>query len=73
MLFIVIVGILAVVAAVLGLSICRIAAISDCNSVVTPAEWIAASHPVDRHLAPTDRFGEQLLLVPQGEAFREVG
>jgi hypothetical protein len=73
MLFIVIVGALVVVAAMLGLSICRVAALSDCNSAVTPGEWIAASHAADRRLAPTDRAGEQLPLVPPGEAFREAG
>jgi hypothetical protein len=73
MLFILIVVTLAVVAAVLGLSICRVAALSDCNSAVAWAEWIAGGQPADRHLAPTDPAGQQSLFVPPGEAFREAG
>ena len=76
MLLILIGGTLAVVAAVLGLSMCHVAALSDCNSAVALTEWIAASRLPDRHLEPTeptDRAGEQFPFTPPGETFREAG
>jgi hypothetical protein len=73
MLFIVIVGTLAVVTAVLGLSICRVAALSDCNSDPVLAEWIAGGQPVDRNRAPIDPAGQQSLFAPPSDAFRKAG
>jgi hypothetical protein len=73
MLVILIVGTLAVVAAVLGLSICRVAALSDCNSAVALADWIAGGQPVDRHFAPIDPAGQQSLFAPPSDAFRQAG
>lgn len=73
MLVILIVSTLVVVAAVLGLSICRVAALSDCNSAVALAEWIAGGRPVDRHRVPIDPAGQQSLFAPPSDAFRKAG
>jgi hypothetical protein len=73
MLVILIVGTLVVVAAMLGLSICRVAALSDCNSSGAVAEWVAGGQPVDRHFAPIDPAGQQSLFAPPNDAFREAG
>jgi hypothetical protein len=70
MLFILIAGGLVVVVAVLGLSMCRVAAISDSNSAGAITEWIATGHLVDRQLVPTDCAGEQVLFDHPGAAFR---
>jgi hypothetical protein len=73
MLFILIVGTLAVVAAVFGLSMCRVAALSDRNSAVALAQVDRGEPSRDRHLAPTDRADEQLLFASPDEVFREAG
>jgi hypothetical protein len=73
MLFILIASALGVVVAVLGLSICRVAALSDRNSALALTEWLATSHLADRQLVPTDRSGAQFLFDPPGEAFRAAG
>ena len=73
MLLFLILGTLAVVTAVLGLSMCHVSALSDRNSAVALTEWITASRLADRHLTPTDRAGEQFLFTPPGETFREAG
>lgn len=73
MLVILIVSTLVVVAAVLGLSICRVAALSDCNSDPALAEWIAGGQPVDRRLMPIDPAGQQSLFAPPSDAFRKAG
>ncbi len=73
MLFILIAGALVVVVAMLGLSICRGAALSDRNSAVALTEWIATGHLADPQLVPMDRAGEQFLFDHPGEAFRAAG
>jgi hypothetical protein len=70
MLFILIAGALVVVVVALGLGMCRVAALSDCNSAVALTEWIATGHLADRQVVPTDRAGEQFLLDHPGAAFR---
>jgi hypothetical protein len=73
MLFILFVGTLAVMAAVLGLSMCRAAAHSDRESAVDLTEWVAKGrHPGWRD-SGIDSVGEQLRLVPSGKSFREAG
>jgi hypothetical protein len=71
--FILIAGALVVVVAVLGLSICRVAALSDRNSALALAEWFATSHLAGRQVVLTDRSGEQFLFDPPDEAFRAAG
>jgi hypothetical protein len=73
MIFILIVGALVVVVVMLGLSICRVAALSDRNSALALAELIASGRLADRQMASTGRVGEQLLFEASGEAFRTVG
>lgn len=73
MLFLVIVGTLGIMVAVLGLGICHVSALSDRNSAVALTEWITASRLADRQVAPADRAGEQFLFTPPGETFREAG
>jgi hypothetical protein len=73
MLFILIASALVVMVAVLGLSICRVAALSDRNSALAVTEWIATRHLSDRQAAFPGRSGEQSLLDPPGEVFRTAG
>jgi hypothetical protein len=73
MLFILIAGALVVVVALLGLSMCRVAAISDRNTAVAITEWIATSHLADRQVTHTDRAGEQVLFDHPGASFRAAG
>jgi hypothetical protein len=73
MLLILIASALVVVVAVLGLSICRVAALSDRNSALALAESIAARRLADRQMVSTGRAGEQFLFEASGEAFRTVG
>jgi hypothetical protein len=73
MLFILIAGVLVVVVAVLGLSICRVAALSDRNSSLALTEWITTGHLADRQPVPVGRAGEQFLFDHPGEGFRAAG
>jgi hypothetical protein len=73
MLLILIASALVVVVALLGLSICRVAALSDRNSALALTEWLAASHLDDRQVAPADRSGAQLLFDSLGEASGAAG
>jgi hypothetical protein len=73
MLFILIASALVVGVAMLGLSICRVAALSDRNSALALTEWLATSHLADRQLVLKDRSGTQFLFDPPGEAFRTAG
>jgi hypothetical protein len=73
MLFILIAGVLVVVVAVLGLSMCRAAALSDRNQAVAITEWLATGHFADRRIAPSDRPGQQFLFDPRDEVFRAAG
>jgi hypothetical protein len=61
------------VVAVLGLSLCRVAALSDRNSTVALTEWLAASRLDERQVAPPDRVGEQVRFDPPDETFRAAG
>jgi hypothetical protein len=73
MIFILIASALAVMVVVLGLSICRIAALSDRNSALALTEWLVASRRAERQVAPTDHPGEQFPFEPPGDAFRAAG
>jgi hypothetical protein len=73
MLLILIASALVVAVAVLGLSICRVAALSDRNSALALAECLSTSHLDDRQVVPMDRAGEQFLFDHPGEAFRAAG
>ncbi len=72
MLFILIASAFAVMVVVLGLSICRIAALSDRNSALALTEWLAASRRAERQVAPPDH-AEQFPFEPSGDAFRAAG
>jgi Tfp pilus assembly protein PilX len=73
MLLILIAVALVVVVALLGLSMFRVAALSDRNSAVALTEWIAARRLAERQVAPADRAGEQFRFDPPDEAFRAAG
>lgn len=75
MLFVLIASALAIVVAVLGLSICRIAALSDRNSSLALAEWLATRDLDDLQVVAADRSGAQLRFDPLGlgEASRAAG
>jgi hypothetical protein len=73
MFFILIAGALVVVVAVLGLGICRVAALSDRNRALALTEWLATSHLTDRQIVPTDRSSAQFLFDHPGEVFRAAG
>jgi hypothetical protein len=64
---------LVAVVVVLGLSICRIAALSDRNSALALAEWRSASRLAGRGVALTDLAGEQFLFDLPEEVFRAAG
>lgn len=72
MLLILIASALIVVVAALGLSVCRLAALSDRNDALDLAEGIAASLG-EPQVLPTGRAGEQSLFDPPSEAFRAAG
>jgi Tfp pilus assembly protein PilX len=72
MLVILIASALIVVVAALGLAMCRLAALTDRNSALELAEWIATSLG-ERQLVLTDRAGEQSLFDPPSKAFRAAG
>ncbi|HEY5343389.1 MAG TPA: hypothetical protein VIJ66_06985 [Solirubrobacteraceae bacterium] len=73
MLFVLIASALVVAVAMLGLSICRIAALSDRDSALGLTKWLAASRLAERQVAPTDHAGEQFRFDPPDEAFRAGG
>jgi hypothetical protein len=73
MLIILIASALVAVVAVLGLSICRVAALSDRNSAHAVTEWLATSHLDNRQVAPADRSGTPLLFASRGEVLRRAG
>jgi hypothetical protein len=63
-----------VAAALLGLSMCRLAALSDDNQAVAVADWIATtSYLAERKSVATDRESGQLQIHPRGKAFRATG
>jgi hypothetical protein len=72
MLLILIASALIVAVAALGLSVCRLAALSDRNDDLDLAEGIATSLG-DRQAELTDRTAEQSLFDPPSEAFRAAG
>jgi Tfp pilus assembly protein PilX len=72
MLFILIASASIIVVAALGLSVCRLAALSDRNNALDLAEWLATSLG-EPQVVPTDRAGEQSLFDPPNEAFRAAG
>ena len=62
-----------VAAALLGLSMCRLAALSDDTHAVAVAEWVAATHLAEHKAVLGDRACGQLALDSRGEAFRATG
>ena len=62
-----------VAVALLGLSMCRLAALSDSNQAVALAEWIAASCRAEHKAAAAELTREQIPLDPRGGRFRATG
>ena len=73
MLVILIASALVAVVALLGLSICRVAARSDRNSAIALTEWLATRQLDERQVAPVDRPGTMLFFDSPSEAFHRVG
>lgn len=73
MLVILIAGAFVIVVAMLGLSMCRAAALSDRNQAVAVTEWLAAGQLGDRRVGPSDRPGQQFLFDSRDEPLRMVG
>jgi hypothetical protein len=59
--------------ALFGLSMCRLAALSDHNHAVALAEWIATSYLSEHEAAPAHHPSEQIPSDPRDEAFRATG
>ena len=59
--------------ALLGLSMCRLAALSDSNHAAALAEWTAASYLAEHEALPVDRPREQIPFEPRGGRFRATG
>ena len=72
LLFVVIPAAVAVVA-LLGLSMCRLAALSDSNQANALAEWIAASYRADRKADAVELPHEQTPFEAQRGRFRATG
>ncbi len=62
-----------VAAALFGLSMCRLAALSDENQAVAVADWIATSCLAEHKAVAADRESAQLPFQPRGKAFRATG
>jgi hypothetical protein len=59
--------------ALLGLGMCRLAALSDSNQARALAEWIAASCSAEHKTASPEHTPEQIPLDPRGGPFRVTG
>ncbi|MGO9322269.1 MAG: hypothetical protein ACLQBY_15910 [Solirubrobacteraceae bacterium] len=62
-----------VAVALLGLSMCRLAALSDSDHAVALAEWTAAGCLAEQKAVPADRPREQISIDPRGGPFRATG
>ena len=56
-----------------GLSMCRLAALSDDNHAVALAEWIATSYLAEHKAVPADHPCEQIPFDHRGETFGATG
>jgi hypothetical protein len=61
-----------VASALLGLGMCRLAALSDNRHAVALADWIATTYLTEHQSVPADQLGEQLP-IDLGDAFRVTG
>jgi hypothetical protein len=59
--------------ALLGLGMCRLAALSDSNQAVALADWIAASYRAEQKAGPVEPSREQIPLDPRAGPFRATG
>jgi hypothetical protein len=69
----VLIAVAVVAAVVLGVGMCRLAALSDRQHAGALADWGAQCYAIDREPWTADSVSEQLPLDPQGEAFRATG
>jgi hypothetical protein len=72
LLYVVIPAAVAVIA-LLGLSMCRLAALSDSNQAGALAEWTAASCRAEHKAGAAELTNEQIPLDPRGGRFRATG
>jgi hypothetical protein len=61
------------VLALLGLSMCRLAALSDSSHVAAVADWVLASHRPEHAVASAEHPPEQISADPRGGRFRATG
>ncbi len=69
----VLISVALVVAAVLGVGMCRLAALSDRQHANALADWGSHCYAIEREPWTADRAPEELPLDSQGEAFRATG
>jgi hypothetical protein len=62
-----------VAAVTLGVSMCRLAALSDRNHAGALADWMASSYRAERQARTADRPSEELPFESQSETFRATG
>lgn len=62
-----------VVAVVLGMGMCRLAALSDRQHASALADWGSHCYAIEREPWTADRAPEETPLDSQGEAFRATG
>jgi hypothetical protein len=73
MLLLVLVPAAIVAVALLGLGMCRLAALSDSSQAVALADWIATSYRAEHKPGPAELAREQIPLDPRGGSFRATG
>jgi hypothetical protein len=73
MLLFVVIPVAVAAVALLGLSMCRLAALSDSNQAGALAEWIAASCRAEPRPGAAELTCEQIPLDPQAGRFRATG
>lgn len=59
--------------ALLGLSMCRLAALSDSSHTTAVAEWVAAGCLTQQESASDEHHPERIAFGPLGASFRAAG
>ena len=69
----VLIAVALVVAVVLGVGMCRLAALSDRRQAGALADWVSHCYAIEHEPWTADRPPEKLPFDSQGEAFRATG
>jgi hypothetical protein len=59
--------------ALLGMSMCRLAGLSDSSHAAAVADWVAAGGLIEQGSASDGRDSARLPFDPRGESFRAAG